>query len=207
MFIGVAFKENLGVLLPYFVARSWSEVPRRRLIVRSFVLCAVFALSFFGVRSGVWSPGRTGVSESVSIYDQQEYFEHVLKYWGGPSIISSKIFSVFTLSWIYLAFGAYRWARTEWPCLILLAAVVAQMPFATDIERMIAAAFPVVYLFVGRVIDPDNFVGRALGIHLPAVGYLAFKTGIGYREVVLIFALLSMVCIARSFAASGRGTA
>mgnify|MGYP003382778440 CR=1 FL=1 len=81
--------------------------------------------------------------------------------------------------------------RKRLPLLMLLLFTLAQIPFATDIERMVALAFPVIFLATGFFSQGiGNIAGSILVIIFLPVTYYLFQSGSYYKESVVIFSLI-----------------
>jgi hypothetical protein len=133
---------------------------------------------------------------ALSQYNR-ELFEYVIEYWGGVKSVVSKVYSVYMNLWLFALGGAILFLRKSIPDLALVALSLAQMPFATDIERMVIPAFPAIYLLVARYLSGRSRIEQAFAIVSPMVLYSAFQHALFYRELVILLSLVSIIIVLR----------
>ncbi|MGB4334993.1 MAG: hypothetical protein WBJ41_09170 [Chromatiaceae bacterium] len=193
LFLGGFFKENIVVILPMaFVSIILSESLKSGLKI-AIVITLSFLTSLLIVRTGIFF--KEPIESSISAtHLTQDYFKHVINYWGGIYGFLTKTFYVFAIYWFSLLFVGISMWRKHLSLLVLLLFTLAQIPFATDIERMVALAFPVIFLMTGFFSQRiGNIAGNVLVIVFLPVTYFLFQNGSYYKESVVIFSLFILM--------------
>ena len=193
LFIGGFFKENIAVILPVAILSLYDSEPLKSGVKISFFLTISFLASFLIVRTGLCF-NRPIESSISATHLTKDYFKHVIDYWGGVYGFLTKTFYVFSIYWFSPLFVGMSMWRRRLPLLMLLLFTLAQIPFATDIERMVALAFPVIFLATGLFSQSiGNIAGSIFVIIFLPVTYYLFQSGSYYKESVMIFTLVIFV--------------
>jgi hypothetical protein len=191
---GILIKENAAILIAAYVVYRWGEEPHRRLIAHTTVLLLLFVTTYSFIHSEILFRPGTSLSGAADFYTP-ELFSRVFTYWGGAKGVLSKVFNVFTLLWMIFVVMIIREPRRHLRHVLFLGLVICQMPFATDIERMVALGFPAVYVVAGSFAAQRNLSQMMTIMAIPAVAYLAFKYGVGYKWVILAGAVYVAVTL------------
>lgn len=198
VFLGVFFKENIVLLAPYYAAHMWARDGFSPAVKRVICVFAASALPFIVLRTGVLFRNPPG-SGAYGAFYRPEYFAGVLGYWGGPKQILGNVFSPYMTLWLVAAATvAHNWRkRTDEISLMVLAA--AQIPFATDIDRMVITAFPAIYSLAGQFVAGLPMQARVVTLLMPVALQAAFWNGFYYREAVLIALAASAAIVSYRF--------
>jgi hypothetical protein len=196
LFVGCFFKENLLLLLPYFIVHETGRSTWYRVMLRFSAISIAGLSSFWLVRSGWIFDKPPDPRYALSQYNR-EYFEHVIEYWGGVKSVVSKIYSVYMNLWFFALGSAILFLRRSIPDLALVTLSLAQIPFATDIERMVAPAFPAIYSLVARYLSGRSRIEQVFAIVSPMSLYLVFQYALFYRELVIFLSLVSIIIVFR----------
>lgn len=196
VFAGVLFKENIALLVPYYAVHVWAREGVWLAIRRSIPVAAAFAIPFIFLRTGVLFRNPPGANAYGAFY-RPEYFGNVLSYWGGPKQILGNVFSPYMTLWIIAAGQVINSWRKNMDELLLIMLAFAQIPFATDVDRMLITAFPAIYVLAGRYIMTCSVAVTAVALTTPIALQWAFWAGIFYRELVLIALAITISAIAR----------
>ena len=204
LFVGCFFKENILILLPYFIVHEAGRGAWYRLMLRFCVISIACLSSFWLLRSGWIFDKPPDAKDTLSFYNR-EYFEYVIEYWGGIKSVVSKIYSVYMNLWFFALGGAILFLRRSVPDLALVTLSLAQMPFATDTERMVATAFPAIYLLVARYLSDRSRIEQVFAIVSPIALYWVFQHALFYRELVILLSLVSIIIVLRRCVVSTSG--